>query len=58
MLNNMWSKGSGKMEGIPSLNDDTVSNPFWQKMSKTDSETKKDYANIHPSKSIDGDTIK
>ena len=27
-------------------------------MSKTDSETKKDYANIHPSKSIDGDTIK
>ena len=37
MLNNMWSKGSGKMEGIPSLNDDTVSNPFCQKMSKTDS---------------------
>ena len=37
MLNSMWSKGSGKMEGIPSLNDDTVSNPFCQKMSKTDS---------------------
>ena len=27
-------------------------------MTKTDSETKKNYANIHPSKSIDGDSIK
>ena len=27
-------------------------------MTKIDSETKKNYANIHPSKSIDGDTIK
>lgn len=32
-----WSKSSGKMKGIPSLNTDTTTNPFCQKMSKTDS---------------------
>ena len=35
MLNsNMWSQGSGKLEGIPSLNSDTTSNPFCKAMSK------------------------
>ena len=34
----MWSQGSGKLEGIPSLNSDTTSNPFCKSMS----ESKKD----------------
>ena len=29
-----------------------------KKMTKQDSETRKNYTNIHPSKSIDGDSIK
>ena len=32
-----WSKSTGKMKGIPSLNTDTTTNPFCIKMSKTDS---------------------
>ena len=33
---NRWSKGSGKLEDIPSLNTNTLSNPFCNKMKKTD----------------------
>tara|TARA_R100000700_G_C3178959_1_gene155030 strand:- start:5732 stop:6328 length:597 start_codon:yes stop_codon:yes gene_type:complete len=35
MNSQMWSQGSGKLSGISSLNSDTTSNPFCQKMSKT-----------------------
>ena len=31
-----WSKSTGKMSGIPSLNTDTTTNEFCKKMSKTD----------------------
>lgn len=31
-MSNLWSKGSGKMEGIPSLNSNTRTNPFCQSM--------------------------
>ncbi len=33
MSKSMWSQGSGKMLGIPSLNSDTTSNPFCKAMS-------------------------
>ena len=36
MNSKMWSQGSGKLSGIPSLNSDTTSNPFCKAMSNGD----------------------
>ena len=35
MKGNRWSNGSGKLEGIPSLNTNTLTNEYCKKMSSS-----------------------